>query len=499
MEKLKSASAIFQEQNAIGDLSYEQERLSDDATQQSLQQPGQNQQSVMKRKSRNFVINNLKTSEDLQLEKESIKVKITGMIWKKVIVPPNVYVVQTRIHRKEPVTIGLGISFRYNPATDSFLIVPAAMQTIGVVANCISREKQGINILAYVQWQIEDFSIAYKKLDFSDSRDPLAIVNAQLREQAEAAIKDKISTMSVEDVLTDKVLIMEELTKRLKIVAEGQSDGLGNKQEGLGIKIITVQIREALVSSETLWEYLQSPFRNEQYKKSNVSYIQMQDDVNKKELEARKEKETREAQTNTELEIIKQKKQTELIEMKLREDSIRYEKEQNAIREKLEKEEEYILNKKASDERISKKESEIKLLQMEAQRVLNEKEFELKTSLQQREHELEKLKLEADLLKEKLLKEQELFMENERNKISLQYEEEYAKISRMKQEIANIVTDNSIMKGLVEKLPEIARNMPKANEMKIFHNGEGDPMIDNLILFINKIIEIFKGANGEKK
>src|SRR5258707_12742434 len=97
----------------------------------------------------------LKTSEELQLEKEPVRVRETGF-WpfKRVIVPPNVYVVHTRIGRKAPVTIGLGLSFSYNPNTDAYLIVPAAMQTIGIVANGISREKQGINILAYVQWQI---------------------------------------------------------------------------------------------------------------------------------------------------------------------------------------------------------------------------------------------------------------------------------------------------------------------------------------------------------
>src|SRR5512145_1860097 len=42
----------------------------------------------------------LKTSEELQLEKEPIRVRETG-IWpfKRVIVPPNVYVVHTRIGR----------------------------------------------------------------------------------------------------------------------------------------------------------------------------------------------------------------------------------------------------------------------------------------------------------------------------------------------------------------------------------------------------------------
>src|SRR5947209_2803255 len=89
----------------------------------------------------------LKTSEELQLEKEPIRVRETGIwLWKRVIVPPNAYVVHTRMGRKTPVTLGLGISFRYNPDTDAYLVVPAAMQTIGIVANGISKEKQGINV-----------------------------------------------------------------------------------------------------------------------------------------------------------------------------------------------------------------------------------------------------------------------------------------------------------------------------------------------------------------
>ena len=269
MEKRKAASHIFREQNVMyqSDEPSPQEEagvetghgLSLPPAPQAMAKP-----TPPPRRSSPPISDGLKSSEELQLEKEPIRVRETGFgLWKRIIVPPNVYVVHTRMGRKEPVTIGLGISFSYNPYSDSYLVVPAAMQTIGIVANCISREKQGINILAYVQWQIDDFSIAYRKLDFSDSRDPLGIVNAQLREQAEATIKDKIATMSVEDVLTDKKPIITELTTRLKEVAERQSQDGATGEEGLGIKIVTVQIREALVSSQRLWEDLQAPFRHE--------------------------------------------------------------------------------------------------------------------------------------------------------------------------------------------------------------------------------------------
>src|SRR5262245_43931661 len=295
----------------------------------------------------------LKTSEELQLEKEPVRVRETGFwMFKHIVVPPNVYVVHTRIGRKEPVTIGLGLSFSYNSDTDAYLIVPAAMQTIGIVANGISREKQGINILAYVQWQINDFAVAYRKLDFSDSRDPLGIVNAQLREQAEAAIKDKIATMSVEEVLTDKQPIIEELTARLKAVAEGRG-GAHADDEGLGIKIVTVQIKEALVSSQRLWEHLQAPFRYEQEKAARISFLLAQDEIRQKELQNRQFAETGEAETLVEIERIKQTKQTEALDIRLAQEQTRFTREQETTRQKIQLEEQTTRARRESDQRLA--------------------------------------------------------------------------------------------------------------------------------------------------
>ena len=114
------------------------------------------------------------------------------------------------------------MSFRFNPATDSYLVVPGAMQTILINAYCICRELQGVLVQAYVQWIIQDFATAYRKLDFCDPEDPMRLVNLQLKEQAEAAIKDKVATMSVHEVLSDKQPIIEELTARLRARRRGR-------------------------------------------------------------------------------------------------------------------------------------------------------------------------------------------------------------------------------------------------------------------------------------
>src|SRR4029450_10753438 len=82
----------------------------------------------------------------------------------------------------EPLHVGLGTSFRYDPARDAYLVVPGAMQTILINAFCICRELQGVLVQAYVQWIVQDFSTAYRRLDFGDAEDPMRLVNLQLKE-----------------------------------------------------------------------------------------------------------------------------------------------------------------------------------------------------------------------------------------------------------------------------------------------------------------------------
>src|SRR5437016_14649538 len=87
----------------------------------------------------------------------AIDYRITGFWrWRTVVVPPNVYVVHTRRGQAEPLHMGLGISFPYNPATDAFLVIPAAVQTLLINAKCISAVRQGVLVQAYVQWVVDD-------------------------------------------------------------------------------------------------------------------------------------------------------------------------------------------------------------------------------------------------------------------------------------------------------------------------------------------------------
>lgn len=527
MEKRKAAASIFMEQQ---EMPVEEPRAEQAAMPLAMADsraapspvPAGTMQSTPQPARRKLNISNIKTSEELQLEKEPVQTRNTGFwFWRRIIVPPNAYVVQTRIHRKGPVTIGLGLSFRYNPNKDSFLVIPAAMQTIGVVANCITKEKQGINILAYVQWQIEDFETAYKKLDFSDRNDPLGIVNAQLREQAEAAIKDKIATMSVEEALTDKEPVIEELTERLKLVAEGRS-GKADGDRGLGIKIVTVQIREAIVCSETLWTNLQSPFRHEKQKAARLSYLDMESDIKKKEMESRRSQEVNQTETLFEIEAIKQKKQTETLELQLREQSIRSLKEQESVREGIRHQEDTTMAQMGSEERIKAEQSRIavegvrrelstktdkeiiRLTEEErlavSRKDLEEKVIGIRLELSKAEHGLEALLqenkdlLEAKVLEARMARERSengarLAMEGEKNALLLEEKRRDVEIEELRQKVRNLAADNDLLARLIERLPEIASHMPEIKDLRILSTGTQDRGFDGLMSFLQKVLE----------
>lgn len=346
-------------------------------------------------------------------------VRVTGFWrWKNVIVPPNAYVVHTRRGRPHPLHLGLGVSFRFDPVTDAFLVVPAAMQTIIIQANCVCRERQGVLVQAYVQWLIDDFETAYQRLDLSDRDEPMRVVNVQLREQAEAAIKDKVATMSIDDVLADKQPIIAELTTRLRHVAEGS----GDRHRGLGLKIVTVQIKEAVVCSPTVWETLQRPFRSERAREARLAELANQSVVAERETEALREKARLEIETKTERERLEIQAATE-VEDRRREAEVR--------RARLEAE--------ALEERIA--------------------------------HEKNKLAMESEL--EKLRLEVELADAEARAASRHRIETEATELLAARRRIDNERSREAVQMAWVQSLPEVVSALPRVDRLENVTIGDG--------------------------
>lgn len=398
--------------------------------------------------------------------------RITGWWVKTVVVPPNAYVVHTRRGYPEPLHLGLGISFRYNPYTDAFLVIPAAVQTLLINARCISLERQGVLVQAYVQWVVEDIRVAYRKLDFSDPTDPMRIVNVQLREQAEAAIKDKVATMPLDAILSDKQPIIEELTHRLRSVAE--SSGEAGVSSGLGLKIVTVQIKEAVVSSTRLWENLQKPFRAERDKLARLAELQAQQEIVSREQSHRQAQETAKLET-----------ERKLAELRAEQEREGYDREQaeTARRHRLEQEaEQRVLMERTATERVRRQAEEelaIHRHELEARRISRE--------LEALERELAELKAKAELERVRVAMSCE--REEQEHQARAIREERDLKLLQKRREIENQVSEMHVKAQLIARLPEIVQAMPKPEELRAIHvGGEGACSLTGLLAQLEQVM-----------
>jgi hypothetical protein len=392
-----------------------------------------------------------------------VETRLTGWWrWKTVLVPPNAFVVHTRRGSAEPLHIGQGTSFRYNPATDAYLAVPGAMQTIVINAYCICRELQGLLVQGYVQWIIQDFGTAYRKLDFGDPDDPMRLVNLQLKEQAEAAIKDKVATMSVHEVLSDKEPIIEELTARLRGVAEG----LGADDRGLGLRIVTVQIKEAVVSSSKLWENLQKPFRSEQGRIARLAELGAEEAISSRELAAAQEQET-----------LSLRSQRDLDELRAANGAAAFDRE--AV-EKLRR----IEREQADSRRLAELQHETTLRALALERERDAEETEAGRLRLTRRNTLRALELEGELGAERLKAEsahasQLLVLERE----------------KARAEIANDQSPMSVQAKLIDALPDIVAKLPKPAELRAVTIGGTDTTtVSGLIAELAAIVGALRTA-----
>ncbi|GAA4338512.1 hypothetical protein GCM10023178_51810 [Actinomadura luteofluorescens] len=391
-----------------------------------------------------------------------VDVRVSGFWrWKNVLVPPNAFVVHTRRGRQEPLHIGLGVSFRFNPSTDSFLVVPGATQTILINAYCICRELQGVLVQGYVQWIIQDFGTAYRKLDFGGD-DPMRLVNLQLREQAEAAIKDKVATMGVRDVLSDKQPIIEELTARLRAVAEGED----NSDQGLGLRIVTVQIKEAVVSSSRLWENLQKPYRAEQGQIARLAELEAEEAVAQREMAAARIKETQRLEHERELAELRARNESQLFDTEAAEKLRRTRREHDDSREFAELQTETTRH----------------ALRMERER--HEEEAETGRLRIERDHELARLRAKGETavaeLRDRSRHEQAL----------LDLERDAARAA-----LENERTPAAVQARLITALPEIMAKLPKPDELRtVTVNGVDQTGVAGLVTQLAAVVGALRAA-----
>jgi len=352
------------------------------------------------------------------------------------------------------------------------------VQTLFINANCICIERQGILVQAYVQWVIDDIKIAYRKLDFSNASDPMGIVNIQLREQAEAAIKDKVATMSIDEVLSDKQPIIEELTHRLRAVAEGSREG---GDTGLGLKIVTIQIKEAIVSSTRLWQNLQIPFRAEREKLARLAELENQREIDATELAIRTTGETENLKAEGELEQLRAETERDKYNLVQAEKVRRHTVEQQAERQSIAEQ-----NATAKVRSEAALELVLQKIELEKRRIASESD---KTQAQM---ELDAVQAEATRARATA----ELEVQDLRNVATATQTKRELDHVKIRQRIDNDLSEQYVQLQLVGQLAEIAAQMPAPQELHstIISSDGQEGSLSPLLNFLAGALSLARGA-----
>jgi len=214
-------------------------------------------------------------------------------------------------------------------------------------------------------------------------------------------------------VLSDKQPIIEELTSRLRAVAE----------ESLGLRIVTVQIKEAVVSSTRVWENLQKPYR------------------------AEKNQEARLAELGAEEVIAARQAHNDMLafDRHAAEELRRGEREQEDAR------------------KLATQRDETRGHQLRLETERHAQEVEIGRLRLEMEHTLEQLKLDYELASMTAKAENE-------NSIKLMEIER----SRMRQEINNGQSAEAIQARLIAGLPDIVSRLPKPAELRTINLSGAD-------------------------
>src|SRR5262249_44394425 len=193
---------------------------------------------------------------------------------------------------------------------------------------------------------------------------------------------------------SDKQPIIEELTHRLRTVAEGNREG--DPSSGLGLKIVTVQIKEAVVSSTRLWENLQKPFRAEREKLARMAELEAAQQIALREQLNRQKRESDELAIERQLSQLRADRDREQYDRaqgeKVRRHQLEQEAEQRAIAERT-----------TTDKARREAELELALHQIELERRRTAEELEAL----RRETELDRVRAERDRLRAVAAAEQE--------------------------------------------------------------------------------------------
>lgn len=253
---------------------------------------------------------------------------VAGFIFSqvRVVAQPNEWMIVLR--EGKMIKCGVGISC-LKMMNDKVVKFPSKVHKVNFTAQQVTREMQGIEVSGMIIWTIfrdgEGPFKAYKSLGNDIHEAEPKIANQNLVEMANGIVRHKIANSTINEILRNRKLIREDIKKEL------------NKNiNGWGVWLETVEITDVKILSGSLFENLQTEFREAQRQKAEIIGMKADNEMKERKLLSNLEFAKKEAENETKKQIIKSNEQLKVNQEKQR----IYDLDQELQKEKFEKDQE---------------------------------------------------------------------------------------------------------------------------------------------------------------
>jgi flotillin len=165
------------------------------------------------------------------------------------------------IHKGKMVKAGVGLA-TFRGWGQQVVRFPSSIQRLQFKAQQVTKEMQGIEVSGFVNWVVyrEDQGPwkAYQNLEDLESGESQQ-ANDNIARLAESIIRHRVANSTIQEVITNR----EELRNKIR-------QSMQEVVKGWGVWLETVEITDVVILSTSLFEDLQTPFRQETRKQAEA-------------------------------------------------------------------------------------------------------------------------------------------------------------------------------------------------------------------------------------
>jgi hypothetical protein len=305
----------------------------------------------------------VKLSNDVEVTSSSPDDHRLSQNWGFITAYPHEYLIHFRAGKLN--TRGSGQGARcFKWANDTVFIIPTSLKEIIFQANQLSSDNVDVRIRGLAIYRIKDPMRIYTMLNFSNRQQAEEKLARMIGDLCRSTAKWLVANMKVEECLRKrKEDIGEALKKEVSLVAS-------DPDKGWGVEIITVDIQDVYIQDAEIFSAMQTLFKTEKLRESQLSQLELQKDLEVKTLQ--QERELAEYRKNNELEKAR-------IEAELKTERIRLAQESDEkqfILDRTRAEQIEAMNKFKLEHELERERQRIQLRSEESQAELQAKRLE---------------------------------------------------------------------------------------------------------------------------